>query len=99
MGAHVTPATWISLSGPLRTTHNDFWVFLTQFGFEQAGFKETDFVEPDQMIQLGEVPNRIDLLTSISGVTIDEAFRTRVPFSPLASITARRLELYDRRDS
>jgi hypothetical protein len=51
---------------------------LTQFGFEQAGFKETDFVEPDQMIQLGRVPNRIDLLTSISGVTIDEAFRTRV---------------------
>ena len=51
---------------------------LTQFGFDQAGFKETDFVEPDQMIQLGRIPNRIDLLTSISWVTIDNAFRTRV---------------------
>ena len=51
---------------------------LTQFGFDQAGFKETDFVEPDQMIQLGRIPNRIDLLTSISGVSIDNAFRTRV---------------------
>jgi len=51
---------------------------LTQFGFEQSEFKETDFVEPDQMIQLGRAPNRIDLLTSLSGVTIDEAFGTRV---------------------
>jgi hypothetical protein len=51
---------------------------LIEFGFAQSGFKEADFVEPDQMIQLGRVPNRIDLLTSISGVTIDEAFGTRV---------------------
>jgi hypothetical protein len=51
---------------------------LTQFGFAQTGFKETDFVDPDQMIQLGRIPNRIGLLTSISGVTIDDAFRTRV---------------------
>ena len=27
---------------------------LTQFGFAGSGFKESDFVEPDQMIQLGE---------------------------------------------
>jgi hypothetical protein len=51
---------------------------LTEFGFAKSRFKEADFVEPDQMIQLGRVPNRIDLLTSISGVTIDEAFGTRV---------------------
>ena len=51
---------------------------LTQFGFAGSGFKESDFVEPDQMIQLGRAPSRIDLLTSISGVTIDEAFGTRV---------------------
>ena len=51
---------------------------LTQFGFAGSGFNESDFVEPDQMIQLGRAPSRIDLLTSISGVTIDEAFGTRV---------------------
>ena len=51
---------------------------LTQFGFAGSGFNESDFVEPDQMIQLGRVPSRIDLLTSISGVTIDEAFGTRL---------------------
>ena len=51
---------------------------LIQFGFAQAGFKETDFVEPEQMIQLGRPPSRIDLLTSLSGVRTEEAFATRV---------------------
>ena len=37
---------------------------LNQFGFARSGFKETDFMEPEQMIQLGRAPNRIDLLTS-----------------------------------
>jgi len=37
---------------------------LNQFGFEQSGFKETDFLQPGQIIQLGRVPSRIDLLTS-----------------------------------
>jgi hypothetical protein len=40
---------------------------LQAFGFAESGFKESDFLEPDQVIQLGSVPNRIDLLTSISG--------------------------------
>ena len=51
---------------------------LNQFGFAQACFKKTDFVEPEQMIQLGRAPSRIDLLTSISGVHTDEAFATKV---------------------
>ena len=51
---------------------------LNQFGFARSGFKQTDFLEPEQMVQLGRAPNRIDLLTSISGVTTDEAFATKV---------------------
>jgi len=51
---------------------------LNRFGFAQSGFKESDFLEPEQMIQLGRAPNRIDLLSSISGVTTDEAFGTKV---------------------
>ena len=42
---------------------------LNQCGFVDSGFKESDFTEPEQMIQLGRPPNRIDLLTSISCVT------------------------------
>src|SRR5947207_3511936 len=51
---------------------------LNQFGFVDSGFKESDFTEPEQMIQLGRPPNRIDLLTSISCVTTDDAFGSHV---------------------
>jgi hypothetical protein len=51
---------------------------LNEFGFGESGFKQADFVEPEQVIQLGRAPNRIDLLTSISGVSTDEAFATRI---------------------
>jgi hypothetical protein len=51
---------------------------LKQFGFAHSGFKETDFIEPEQMIQLGRAPNRIDLLSSISGVSTDEALASKV---------------------
>lgn len=51
---------------------------LNQFGFEQSSFKETDFLEAEQIIQLGRVPSRIDLLTSLTGVAIDEAFDAKV---------------------
>jgi hypothetical protein len=51
---------------------------LNQFGFADSGFKESDFTEPERTIQLGRAPNRIDLLTSISGVTTDDAFATKI---------------------
>lgn len=51
---------------------------LNQFGFVESGFKPSDFVEPDQMIQLGRVPNRIDLLTGITGVATKNAFEKKV---------------------
>ena len=51
---------------------------VNEFGFADSGFKQSDFVEPGQMIQLGQPPNRIDLLRSITGVSVDDAFRTRI---------------------
>ena len=51
---------------------------LRDFGFGKGDFAEGDFTVPEQMIQLGRAPNRIDLLTSISGVLIDDAFRTKI---------------------
>src|SRR5256885_14785327 len=47
---------------------------LNEFGFARSAFKEADFTQPEQVIQLGRAPNRIDLLTSLSGVTAAEAF-------------------------
>jgi hypothetical protein len=51
---------------------------LNQFGFEQSGFKETDFLQAEQIIQLGRTPSRIDLLTSISGLSTNEAFASKI---------------------
>jgi hypothetical protein len=45
---------------------------LTDFGFGSTGLVAADFQKPDQVIQLGFPPVRIDLVTSISGVSWDE---------------------------
>jgi len=47
------------------------------FGFGQSGIKRDDFLQVDHVIQLGREPNRIDILTGISGVTFDEAWDSR----------------------
>ena len=52
---------------------------LNEFVFGQSGFEEPDFVKREQLIQLGGVPTRIDLLTSISGVSIEEAELDGIP--------------------
>src|SRR5438552_18394843 len=52
---------------------------LNHFGFAHSGFKESDFTRPEQLIQLGRAPNRIDLLTSITGATTEEALASKVP--------------------
>ena len=51
---------------------------LNEFGFGSLGLTEADFLQPDQVIQLGVPPVRIDLLTSLSGVTWEEVFQGRV---------------------
>ncbi len=51
---------------------------LTEFGFGGTGITRNDFTEVDQVIQLGRAPNRIDILTGISGVTWQEACSSRV---------------------
>lgn len=51
---------------------------LVEFGFGDLGLSQDDFLEEDQVIQLGRAPNRIDLLTGISGVGWDEAWHSRI---------------------
>ena len=52
---------------------------LSDFGFAGTGITRDDFLEADQVIQLGRAPNRIDILTGISGVSWREAWASRVP--------------------
>jgi len=63
---------------PTRDNARLLLALVNQFGFEQSSLKESDFLQPEQIIQLGRVPNRIDLLTSLTGVTTDEAFDAKV---------------------
>jgi hypothetical protein len=42
-----------------------------------VGLTPSDFERPDQVVQLGVPPVRIDLITSITGVSWDEAFAGR----------------------
>jgi hypothetical protein len=45
---------------------------LDAFGFGSLGLTSDDFNTPDQILQFGFPPQRIDLMTSITGVTWDE---------------------------
>jgi predicted nucleotidyltransferase len=46
---------------------------LANFGFAGLGLTAQDFLLPKTIVQLGYPPHRIDILTSLSGVTFDEA--------------------------
>ncbi len=48
-------------------------IVLEEFGFGSPGLSAEDFQSADQIVQLGVPPVRIDLITSITGVTWDEA--------------------------
>ncbi len=75
---------------PRYTGDIDLWVWSTQdnaikildalreFGFGGAGLKEEDFQKPQQVIQLGFPPARIDLLTDIDGVTFADCWPQRL---------------------
>lgn len=48
---------------------------LNEFGFGSVGLKLEDFKSPDKVVQLGYPPVRIDIITSISGIFWDAAFK------------------------
>ena len=74
---------------PRYTKDLDVWIELGQenaanllralahFGFGSLGLTEDDFLEPDQIIQLGFPPSRIDILTTLEGVDFDECFASK----------------------
>lgn len=46
---------------------------LDEFGFGSVGLERSDFNRPHRVTQLGFPPCRVDIITSIDGVTFDEA--------------------------
>ena len=71
---------------PRYTGDLDFWVASTvenanklvqvfhDYGLSSFGLKVEDFTKPEQIIQIGYPPFRIDVLTSIDGVLFEDAY-------------------------
>ncbi len=66
---------WIEMS---RENATNLMRALDEFGFGSIGLKAEDFLEPNQVIQLGYPPNRIDLLLSLSGVNFEDCYASKV---------------------
>lgn len=75
---------------PRYTKYLDVWIQMTvenavriiqaldNFGFGALGLKSQDFLEEDTIIQLGYPPRRIDIITTLPGITFDECFGARL---------------------
>ncbi|MGE0086655.1 MAG: hypothetical protein AB7S75_19795 [Desulfococcaceae bacterium] len=50
---------------------------LVKFGSPLFDLTTDDFIKPDLIFQIGIIPRRIDILTSIDGVTFEEAWALR----------------------
>ena len=81
----------VALHGHPRYTKDiDIWIQMTpenanrmiaalnDFGFGSLGLRVEDFLVPDQVIQLGYPPSRIDLITSPPGVDFETCYDSRV---------------------
>jgi len=51
---------------------------LVRFGFASIELSRETFLKRSQILQLGIPPNRIDILTSISGVEFEDAWKHRI---------------------
>lgn len=51
---------------------------IIEFGFGEAALGAEDFLADDRVIQLGVAPNRIDLLTTVTGVTFEAVWEGKV---------------------
>src|SRR5215510_11999950 len=58
---------------------------LVAFGAPVAEITEEDFARPGVVYQIGVPPGRIDILTELTGLTFDQAWRDRIrrPFGEL----------------
>ena len=66
---------WIELS---PDNANNILNALKKFGFGSLGLKPDDFLESDQIIQLGYPPNRIDILTTLKDLKFEHCYKAKV---------------------
>ena len=75
---------------PRLTKDLDLWVWpddgnadavvraLEEFGFAELGLARDDFISPDVVVHLGYPPNRVDLITTPSGVDFQQCWADRL---------------------
>jgi hypothetical protein len=51
---------------------------LEEFGFGSLGLKAKDFLERNQIIQLGLPPSRIDILTTLTNLQFEDCYKKRI---------------------
>jgi hypothetical protein len=51
---------------------------LSEFGFSSLDLSVNDFLERGYVIQLGQPPNRIDILTQVDGLEFDNCYPVKV---------------------
>lgn len=81
----------VALHGyPRYTKDIDIWIDMTpenaanvvkalaQFGFGSLNLQAADFLVPEQIIQLGYPPSRIDLITTPPGVDFETCYASRI---------------------
>ena len=62
---------------PTKDNADRVWTALERFGAPRRNLAREDLHAPDNVFQIGIAPNRIDILTSITGVEFDEAWPHR----------------------
>jgi hypothetical protein len=82
LAAHGYPRATGDLDIWIRPTADNadrVWLALERFGAPRRNLSREDLTIPDTVFQIGVAPQRIDLLTSIDGVSFDEAWEHRMP--------------------
>lgn len=83
LSTHGVPRATVDLDIWIRADEDNarrVYAALARFGapLETLGVTIADFCEPNSVAQFGLPPFRIDFLTSVSGLTFDEAWEERV---------------------
>jgi hypothetical protein len=80
---------------PIRTTPRRVLQAVRAFGAPLHDLTEADLTVPGTVFQIGVAPIRIDVLTSIDGVTFEEAWTDRITANfvdlPVPVLSARHL--------
>jgi len=83
LAVHGVPRATVDLDVWVEATEENarrVWLALAQFGapLETLQVNESDFTKPELVAQFGLPPNRIDVLTSVSGLDFGEAWESRM---------------------